>query len=278
MLADPLAPPPPDSPAVRLLLAHFDLRADAASPRELLSQIARAFSRIPYENLTKIIKHAAQGSALRARRGPLEVVQDHVDHGTGGTCFSLTAAMLHVVRFFGWPAEPILADRRYGPNTHCAMLVWLDNTPHLLDPGYLIVHPIALPTSGDLRAPTEFNELSLVARDGGARLDLFTLHQDRKTYRLTYRTAPVDAGEFLRAWDASFDWEMMHYPVLTRVAGGNQIYMQGNRLQLRDVEQVRRLEVDPVQLAATIAAEFGIDPRISAKALEVLRHSTAPEG
>lgn len=266
----PLAPPPPDSAAARLLLDHFHLRDRDADPRALLAGIAAAFSRIPYENLSKIIKHAAAGSAESSRRWPLEVIRDYIDHGLGGTCFSLTAALLHVTRFAGFTAEPILADRRYGPNTHCAMLAWLDNAPHLLDPGYLIVEPIPWPVAGEVRLRTSFNELVLSARHDGALLDLTTVQRGQRKYRLTYRAAPVDSGEFLKAWDASFTWDMMRYPVLARVTGGQQLYLQGSRLQTRDLENVSRRELDSASLAAVIAREFHIDAAYVKQSLDIL--------
>src|SRR5262249_12827325 len=109
-----------------------------------------------------------------ARRGPDEVLADHAAFGTGGTCFSLTATMLHLVRALGFEAEPILADRRYGADTHCAMLVWLDAVPHLLDPGYLIVRPLAIPKSGEVRLTMPAIDVVLAAKDGGERIDLLT--------------------------------------------------------------------------------------------------------
>jgi arylamine N-acetyltransferase len=284
MRDDPLRHPTPDS---AVLAAFLDAgRIDAAGPAtEVLGRVATAFARLPYENLTKILKHADAGSPAEARRGPAEVVADHLRLGTGGTCFALTAALLHLVRALGWRAEPVLADRRYGPDTHCALLVWLDGRPHLLDPGYLLVRPVPLPRAGEVRLPTAFNEVVLTARDGGRRVDLHTRQQGGTTYRLTYRADPADAAAFLRAWDASFAWDMMRYPVLTRVAAGRQIYLQENRLQVRgNVADSRsesttlRREVDPEDLVAIIAREFGIDPAVAARALAVLRRKGEGHG
>jgi arylamine N-acetyltransferase len=270
MDANPLAPPAPDSAALRLFLEHFRLQARGSPPEALLEGVAGAFSRIPYENLTKILKFAEAGAAERARRGPLEVVSDHARLGAGGTCFSLTAALLHVLRALGFEAEPILADRRYGPDTHCALIVQLGGAPHLIDPGFLIVRPIALEGAAEARIASSFNELLLVPRDGGERLDLHTVQHGSRTYRLSYRTAPVDAGEFLNAWDRSFEWEMMRYPVLTRVIDGRQLYIQDRRVQLRTQEGAVRREVDVDELLRRIALDFGIDGTLAARALEVL--------
>jgi arylamine N-acetyltransferase len=269
MKHDPLAPARPDSEVARLFLAHFGLARDA--PRErLLEDVARAFARLPYENLTKIIKRARCGRIETARRMPQEVVTEHVTGGTGGTCFSLTACLLHVVRALGWRAEPILADRQYGTDTHCALVVWMNGEPHVLDPGYLIVRPLKLALRHEARLPNAFNELILSPQGGGEKLDLYTVQQGRETYRLTYKTSPADPGAFLNAWDASFDWDMMRYPVLTRVAGERQFYLQDRRLQVRSLDAISRAEVAAEVLPACIVEQFGIEMSVVARALEVL--------
>ena len=271
---DPLALPTAQSLVLLLFAEHFGIEKGCET-RQLLAA-TDAFARIPYENLTKIIKESLAGSPERARRLPLEVIEDHKALGAGGTCFSLTAALLHIVRALGWRAEPILADRHYGADTHCALLVWLDGRAHLLDPGYLITTPIAIEgagsvaATGSVRRPTAFHEVELVQSAPG-RVDLFTRTGRSRTLRLTYKSAPADPSAFLRAWDTSFSWDMMRYPLLTRVRGGEQIYLQENRLQVRGRDAVSRREVDPEKLAPAIAQEFGIAPSMAERALEILR-------
>ncbi len=268
-MSTPLDSPGPESEVLRLFLAHFGL-SHGQPPERLLAEIASAFARLPYENLTKILKLEREGTAERARRWPVEVVSDHISLGTGGTCFSLTATLLHLLRAAGFAAEPILADRHYGSDTHCALLVWLDGAPHLLDPGYLIVKPIPLAGGGEKRVATEFNELVLTPLAGEERLELATLQDGNLTRRLTYKTSPVDAGRFLGVWDASFGWDMMAYPLLTRVAGHRQVFLNKNRLQVRGRETTERSEIAEGELAERIGREFGIDPAVATRAFRSL--------
>lgn len=266
----PLAQPLPDSRALRAFLEHF--RLDRSSPPDsLVTDVSEAFCRIPYENLTKIIKEKEEGSPERARRWPLEVISDHISLGAGGTCFSLTSTLLHILRALGWRAEPILADRKYGPNTHCAVVAWFDREPHLIDPGFLIARPIPLGGGAETRVKTSFNEVVLTRREGGERLDLHTIQQGSRTYRLTFKSAPADPGEFLKAWDESFGWDMMRYPLLTRVEGGRQIYLQAQKLLVRSREKVKKSEVATAELPHLIAREFGVKLEIAAAALEILK-------
>ncbi|MBN1422355.1 MAG: arylamine N-acetyltransferase [Planctomycetes bacterium] len=266
---DPLAPPKGDSEALAAFLGHF--RVDRrVEPEALLARVARAFSQIPYENLTKIIRHEEKGIPDGARRTPETVVREHIAFGAGGTCFSLTAAFLHLLRALGWESEPMLADRRYGPNTHSAAIVRIGGRPHLVDPGYLIVDPVPLDGARATRIRTAFNEVELVPRDGGGKIDLYTIQKGNRTYRLTFKNRPADPSEFVRAWDDSFGGEMMRYPVLTRVAGDRQLYVQGRRLQVRGHDGVRRDEIDVEALLAAIVRDFGIAPAIARRALEIV--------
>jgi arylamine N-acetyltransferase len=250
-------------------MAHFGI-PPGGCPRQLLGRVAAAFAALPYENITKIIKRAELLSPEKARRYPEEVIRNHMDWGTGGTCFSLTSALLHLVRALGWRAEYILADRRYGPDTHCALLLWIDDLPHLLDPGFLIADPVALPAEGEREFKTASNSLVLVP-DGSGGISLSSVRQGARTYRLTYRTSPVDAGEFSRAWDASFGWDMMRYPLLTRTAASKQIYLKGSRLQISSADSVERLEISTDELIAKIAETFRIHPSVVGRAVSILR-------
>jgi arylamine N-acetyltransferase len=256
-------------PALHRFLRHFALDA-STPPKALLRQVVQAFAKLPYENLTKIIKTAETGSIPDARPDPEEVIAEHVRFGTGGTCFSLTATLLHLLRQLGWQAEPILADRPYGPNTHCALLVWIEGQPHLVDPGYLLTEPIPLSSRQETRVPTSFQDVLLLPKTSD-KLELHTIQQGKVTPRLTFKTQPIDAAEFLRVWEESFTWEMMRYPVVTAVTAGEHLYLQGNRLQARSRQQAERRELPPEELAREIHRRFGIEEQVVRKALAILK-------
>ena len=92
-----------------------------------------------------------------------------------------------------------------------------------------------------------------------------------RTYRLTYKTSPVDEGEFLKAWDESFAWDMMRYPLLTRTVASKQIYLNGSRFQIRKYNSIERREILTEELVPKIATEFHIHPSLVARAVSILR-------
>src|SRR5262249_39781022 len=114
----------------------------------VLERIARAFAALPYENVTKILKQARSNSARASLRDAGEVFGDHLRWGTGGTCFSLCNALLKLLESAGFDAFIAMADMHYGKDIHCAVVVRLDDSRFLLDPGYLLHQPIRLPEKG----------------------------------------------------------------------------------------------------------------------------------
>jgi arylamine N-acetyltransferase len=258
-------------------LRHFGIAGDGP-PRRLLGETTAAFARLPYENITKILKHAACGTPEEARRSPAEVLADHQAWGAGGTCFALTSTLLRLMRALGWRAEAILADRPYGPDTHCALVVWIEGVPHLVDPGYLIVDPLPLEPGGDRAFTTGRGRLALSPDPAGERIGLATIRGGARTHRLTYKLVPVDRARFHRAWDASFGWEMMRYPLLVRATESGHVYVRGSMLQIRRGDSVDRTRVPEREWAARVGAEFRMAPALLARALSILGERGGGDG
>ncbi len=274
--------PAPRDPLFRCgdrgLLARFLHRyqVDADAPREsVIDQCARAFARIPYENLTKIIKADSVVGPASALRLPDEVLADHLKWGTGGTCFSLTAALLAVFDALGVEAQPLLADRSYGEGTHCALVVRHRGQALLLDPGFLLYTPTPLPDAAIAVADLGYAAVELRPVEGGNRIELATEIRGVRKVRLTYRRSPVDAAAFRRAWTDSFTWEMMTYPVLTRAASGRHLYLQGASAMVRTSERTVRSQLEAPAQIDFIGRHMGIARAVVLRAWEVMHHGTA---
>jgi hypothetical protein len=82
----------------------------------------------------------------------------------------------------------------------------------------------------------------------------------------------------LRAWDTSFEADMMRYPVLSRVVGGKQVYLQKKHLLIRGATESKTVEVEPGRLIDEIARQFGIAPALVAKALNLLKSKGETRG
>lgn len=250
----------------------------SGSPEALLNYTLKAFSHIPYENITKINSYSEFGLRL-AKHSPEELIAKFISSGTGGTCFPLSLTLVRFIRAIGFEAYPILADRRYGIDTHSAVIFRGDKSAwRLIDPGYLINTPCLLPEPySSLRYDLDFNSIELRGNDNSVQVDLYTLSQSNSLasstpprYRLTYKITPVDEGEFNIAWDRSFTFEMMSYPVISVAHGDKHIYIQKDTLTVRDRESKSRLVLPVEQFIIESSRLTGISQEILATTIKKL--------
>jgi hypothetical protein len=248
----------------------------------LINRLNQALGHIPFENLTKIIKADSVISASSAMRYPDELIGDFLKWGTGGTCFSLTAAAVALLDGLGIEAYPLLADRHYGPDTHCGLvMVRPGGAMLLLDPGYLLFSPVPVPKETAAFFDTGFNRIELVPVLGGTRVELYTVVKNSRKLRLTFKIEPVSDASFAAAWERSFAFEMMTYPVLTRQSNGRHEYLQGNVLAVRDASRTERVVLTPDKQIEFFSATAGIQMDIVKRALEIVdygKNSIAARG
>lgn len=326
-----------------VFLRHLGLPT-TGTPEQLLEALLGGFARIPYENLTKIIA-SAESSHQHHKQSPQDIIQGFIHHGTGGTCFPLTLTLVRFIKALGFEAAPILADRRYGTDTHCAAIVSLTpNSYYLIDPGYLIHTPCLLSNRSEisgvvLRYDLPHGSIELRPTNDKDRIDLYTvqrtvtprpaalesstadstqhstqhstqnrykLHRAQNDarlcvapgtyvpavairgaespplkpaplniaasrYRLTYKTTPVDAESFDRAWERSFYWEMMTYPIISTIINEHHIYLQKNNLLLRGPLKSSRRTVDADTLVSELAPTLGICADVFRRALRYIK-------
>lgn len=226
---------------------------------ELLHSIARAFARIPYENLSKI---ASAGEMPEPERRAELLFRGHIDSGTGGTCFSLVDALASLLRDGGFEPRLHLGDRWNLPAGHSAITVPLGGTLFLLDPAYLVFEPIPLPYGSCLVGSRRFE---WVPRDRAIEAATVEPNGYRRI-RYTLRLDPVSPAEYEDAWRRSFEFEMMNYPVLTWLAGGRHIYVRGPHYMV-DGRYIRRLDRGGIVAAAAAA---GIAREVAERALAAL--------
>ncbi len=251
---------------------RFRLSEPLLGRDELLERICGAYARLPFENLTKIVSQSTAVARERSLRLPVQVLDDFLRLGTGGTCFSLNAAFIATLSHFGFDAHPLLCDRHYGPDTHCAVLLVLDGVKHVVDPGYLLYQPCVLPTNLRSYHHTGFSELELQPQRQGARVMLTSIVNGQRRYRLTYKVSIVDEQQFLAAWKRSFTFDMMRYPVITFCRNGRHVYLQGDTLRVRGSDGLTTRTLTPEQLRSFVVRDCGIDDRVFTQVIPAVSH------
>ncbi|MEA1996979.1 MAG: hypothetical protein U9N45_05045, partial [Gemmatimonadota bacterium] len=106
------------SNAAVAFLTHFGLPG-AEAPRDYssLRELYLAFTHIPYENLSKIIRsHHGSDNSSPEFRTPDQVLEGYLSDRLGGTCFSLTQCLFSLLCWCGFNCWRVLGDMRHGQN------------------------------------------------------------------------------------------------------------------------------------------------------------------
>lgn len=235
----------------------------------LLRQILALFSKLPYENLSKIIKYQCTGSRHDAVRLPDEVFEAHLRFGLGGTCFSLTFSLLTLLHRSGFKVSPVMADMAYGPNTHCALILhWMDGI-YLIDPGYLLTDPMPLTPDG-AHLKTAVSIVDVLFDRAQGIYHLWTTISGQRKWRYSFSAHSVSMATFFSHWRDSFQWNGMHGLCLNKLTQDRMVYVHKNFMCETSVNgKVNHRIKDHYH--HTIARVFSIDPQIVEQALAAVK-------
>ncbi len=255
--------------AVQLFQGYFALGRPGAD-LDALRLILQHYAQIPYENISKIIKVAMNPEPEARFRLPRELMEDHIDHRLGGTCFSLTYFLEQILVASGYFCHKAMAHMQAGENIHCVMVVELSKDRYLVDPGYLLWEPLLLSTEGTQisHTPRGGVELEYDANDG--LFHLFTFDMGGRKWRYRFADRTVSEGEFREHWIASFSKPTMHNILLNRLTEKGQLYVRGNHLRLTSLSEKKRANIRP-DYHRQIHDLFGIDPRWVEEALSIVK-------
>jgi hypothetical protein len=200
----------------------------------------------------------------------------------------------------GYPSRYLLADKGRGEAIHCGLRVDWEGRAYLLDPGYMIFDPLPLPAAGLTAtlwsSPNEVHLADLPAgapppglRPGGPPLPvrpgriwrLFTASRgvpsagaaavpESAKWRFDFRQAEATEPEFLAAWEASYRFPMMGYPVLNRVKDGTQYYLQKRNLLVRTAEGSEMRKLGREEMLEVLGGTFGIPEALAKEALDIV--------
>lgn len=236
-----------------------------------VSQALRELSILPYENLSKIVAFK-QGGNMESTLGLAEDwLQKTRDTGAGGTCFSLTWWLARRIRAAGLDCAFLMGDKGRSKNIHCGLRFECNGRAYLLDPGYMIFDPLPLPNGGlSAEAWVAPNQVRV---DDMPAIDAWRLWSGPRgalKARFDFRRAAVYEAEFFAHWEASYGWPMMDYPVLNKIEGGVQYYLQKRSLLVRTAEGGVMRKLEEPELMETLRVTFGIPPALAREALSIV--------
>ncbi len=203
---------------------HFSIDESKPSLQQL-ETIISSFANIPYENISKVIRYREHFEDDNRIRLPSEVVDTHIRHRLGGTCFSLTFLLQSILTRHHFLCYPVMADMRWGRNVHCAMIVQLNSKQYLVDPGYLLTRPMEIDDNHPRMYRTSYSGVELVFNPKEGTFELSTFDETGTKWRYRFKNQPVPSSVFMKHWLSSFSWNSMHGLCLTRVEKERLVYI-----------------------------------------------------
>jgi arylamine N-acetyltransferase len=261
--------------AVRAFERHFSIVPRPAD-LDFLGEILSHFSNFPYENLSKIIRHHEETDMVRKLRLPFEVMEGYIRGRLGGTCFSLTFFLETILIHAGYRCHPVMADMKWSPNSHCAIIVLHGGSRYLVDPGYLLNRPMEMTPEKPRIFDTEFAGVELANRPGTDEFDVYTFNRSETKWRYRFKDRPCPPGEFLIHWISSFSWNSMHGLCLTRSERGKLIYVHKQFMRESTYDGKRNSNIRQ-DYHRRIHEAFGIEPALVEQALSALEANMARE-
>jgi arylamine N-acetyltransferase len=221
-----------------------------------LKDFAIHFSRLPYENISKIIRRAASTSVREAMRLPEEVVADHIERGFGGTCFSLTFVLERMLRHLGFDCYKVMADMKSGHNIHCLVVVREPEAEYLIDPGYALYQVIELPREGAVRVSCPHGTVEVAKSE--EVYSLYTHDATGTKWRYRFRDEASGDREFEEHWAASFGKPALDNICLNKITPQGHLYFRKDYSRFTSPASTakRRVKQD---IERFIEEEFGID-------------------
>jgi len=241
-----------------------------------LQTILEKFSSLPYENISKIIKLSQTWENEEKIRLPHEVMDGHANFSLGGTCFSLTFFLETILLSHGFSCYPVMADMKAGPNIHCAMVVTLNHSKYLVDPGYLLNSPIEINPEKPRIYRTPHAGVELVFNEDLQKYQLFTFNKENTTWRYNFVDRPCPPDGFLQHWQASFTKSSMHGICLTKIQKDGYIFIHKNFMRETTFFSKKNFNIKN-NYHYTIHHIFGIDKQLIEQAQEALDRNMAME-
>jgi arylamine N-acetyltransferase len=231
---------------------------------------------LPYENISKIIKLEAAGSAREALRLPGEVLSGHLRAGLGGTCFSLTFLLERVLRSLGFCCYKVMADMNSGRNVHCFVMIHESGRRLMIDPGYALHRVMEIRSGTACRAAFPHATVSIEPR-GDGRYDLWTEDASGRKWRYRFLDVPAPDPLFEDHWVASFRRPTLNQICLTRMTPNGHVYLRRAFLKFTSRGAVDKRKIKG-RRSSLIEEIFGIESGLADRAERLLDEKRSRNG
>ena len=175
----------------------------------LLRQVVHGFAGVPYENASEILSLIENGPRPRL---PEQMIEEHLEIGTGATCYALARALHELLCCYGFDPQFHLGrvgdarpQKSFAPN-HAALSVEVDEGVHICDPGMLLHEPLRVGKPGEIVVHHGAREVTVLTQPHADSLTSMLVQTVSGFRQLAFiDLTPIDELAFMKSWQRSFE-------------------------------------------------------------------------
>ena len=250
---------------VEEILEALDLPAAPPGIGYLRTLFARFNARVPFESASKILRHAAVADADEKPRTPDVFWSEHIESGTGGTCFARAAAfdaLLGALKF----QRRLALGRVQSDFDHLALRVTLEGEEWIADVGFPLP---ALLRGVEEEIETPYGGLRVTPGARGWRVELLGGVPEGPRELEVFK-APVTSAEILHHWRRTFRpaSRFLTGVALRREKEGRVVSFAGGEIRVDDLHSRTRVPLAAPRSAA-LEEQFGVERGLLERALAI---------
>ncbi len=255
------APPIP----VEEILEALDLSRAEPGSGFLAALFARFNARVPFENASKIVRDAEVGDPAGKPRTPEVFWADHLELGTGGTCFARVAAFDALLSGLGFRTRRTLGRVRQA-NDHASLFVATPDGETIADVGFPL--PALLPARAG-RVETPIGALAVAPGEGGFAV-AFEGGVPEGPREISIGSSTASEDVLLEQWRRTFrkGATFLQDVALRRDLGNRALAFSRGEIRVDDRHSRLRVPL-PGARAATLAALFGVEESLLGRAFAI---------
>lgn len=244
------------------VLDALDLSRAEPGAGFLEALFARFNAKVPFENASKIARHAEVADASAKPRTPDVFWAEHLEAGTGGTCFARVAAFQWLLTELNFKSRRVLGKVQRDDD-HAALLVETAAGESIVDVGFPL--PAILPARAGVAASTQ-GEIGVVETPRGLRIELREGVPEGPR-ALEVFCAPVSDERFTALWRDTFraGSRFLSDVCLRRDLGNRVLSYALGELRVDDLHSRLRLPLSSAP-EPILAEHFGVDANVLARA------------
>jgi hypothetical protein len=247
------------------ILEALDLSRARPGSGFLEALFVRFNDRVPFENASKIVRHAEVADEASKPRVPEVFWADHLERGSGGTCFARVAAFDALLTGLGFRTRRTLGQVR-NPNDHAALFVETPGGETIADVGFPL--PALLPASPGFVETAQAGLRIEAAPEGFQVVYEGGVPEGPRTIFIGASTASPE--RYLELWRRTFrlDAPFLQEIAMRRDLGSRALSFARGEVRVDDRHSRLRVPL-PAPRAAALSPLLGVDADLLARAFEI---------